>query len=51
MWKNIIFWLREVKKGTSSLHREMERPSKEISWGEEKIVLTMVDELMMIWYS
>jgi hypothetical protein len=29
----MIFWLWEVQKGTSSLHREMERPSEQVAWG------------------
>jgi hypothetical protein len=29
-----------VKKGTSSLHMEMERPFKQVAWSEEKIVVT-----------
>jgi hypothetical protein len=41
MWKNMIFWLWEVKKGTSSLHREMEMPSKQFSWGEAKFSITV----------
>jgi hypothetical protein len=40
MWKNVFFWLWKVQKGTSSLHREMERPSKQVAWGEEKFVVT-----------
>jgi hypothetical protein len=28
------------KNGTSSLHREMERPSKQVSWSEAKFVVT-----------
>jgi hypothetical protein len=41
MWKNVFFWLWKVQKGTSSLHREMERPSKQVAWGEAKFVVTM----------
>jgi hypothetical protein len=41
MWKNMIFWLWITQQGTSSLHREMERPSEKISWGEEKLSITM----------
>jgi hypothetical protein len=41
MWKNVIFWLWKVQKGTSSLHREMERPSKQFAWGEENFVVTV----------
>ena len=40
MWENMIFSLWEVKKGTSSLYREMERPSEQVAWGEEKLVIT-----------
>ena len=40
MWKNMIFWLWEVQKGTSNLHREMERPSTQFAWGEEKLART-----------
>jgi hypothetical protein len=40
MRKNMIFWLWEVQNGTSSLHREMERPFKQVSWGEEKFSIT-----------
>jgi hypothetical protein len=35
---DIKLW--EVKKGTSSLHREMERPSEQVSWGEENLSIT-----------
>jgi hypothetical protein len=35
-----FFWLWKVQKGTSSLHREMERPSKQVAWGEEKFSIT-----------
>jgi hypothetical protein len=42
MWKNMIFWIWEVQKGTSSLHREMERPSEKVAWGEAKIAITYV---------
>jgi hypothetical protein len=38
MWENVLFWLWKVQKGTSSLHREMERPSKQVAWGEAKFV-------------
>jgi hypothetical protein len=31
------FLALEGEKGTSSLHREMERPSKKVAWGEGKI--------------
>jgi hypothetical protein len=40
MWKNIFFGSGRYKKGTSSLHREMERPSKQVAWSEEKFVVT-----------
>jgi hypothetical protein len=40
MWKNMIFWLWKVQQGTSSLHREMERPSEQVAWGEEKLAIT-----------
>jgi hypothetical protein len=36
MWKNMLFGLSKVQKGTSILHREMESPSKQVAWGEEK---------------
>jgi hypothetical protein len=36
----MIFWLWEVQKGTSSLHREMERPSKKVALGEENFSIT-----------
>jgi hypothetical protein len=42
MWKNMIFWLREVQNGTSSLHREMERPFEQVAWGEENISITII---------
>jgi hypothetical protein len=42
MWKNVLFLLWKVQKGTSSLHREMERPSKQVAWGEAKFVVTMI---------
>jgi hypothetical protein len=34
------FLALKVQKGTSSLHREMERPSKQVSWGEAKLAIT-----------
>jgi hypothetical protein len=34
------FLALEGTKGTSSLHREMERPSKQVAWGEEKFSIT-----------
>ena len=40
------FWLWKVKNGTSSLHREMERPSKKVAWGEEKFVVTTWESLI-----
>jgi hypothetical protein len=40
MWKNVLFWLCKVKKGTSSLHKKMERPSKQVAWGEVKLSIT-----------
>jgi hypothetical protein len=40
MWKNMICWIWEAQKGTSSLHREMERTSKQVAWGEEKKTIT-----------
>jgi hypothetical protein len=40
MWKNMIFWLWEVQKGTSSLHREMKRISEKVAWCEEKLSIT-----------
>jgi hypothetical protein len=39
MWKNVIFWILEVQKGTSSLHREMERPFEQVAWGEAKLAI------------
>jgi hypothetical protein len=41
MWKKVLFSLWKVQKGTSSLHREMERPSKKVAWGEEKFVVRL----------
>jgi hypothetical protein len=35
----MIFWLWKVQKRTLSLHREMERPSKQVVWGEEKFAI------------
>jgi hypothetical protein len=35
-----VFLLWKVKKETSSLHREMERPSKQVAWGEAKFAIT-----------
>jgi hypothetical protein len=40
MWKNMIFWLWKVQQRTSSLNREMESPSKQVSWGEETFSIT-----------
>jgi hypothetical protein len=34
------FWLWKVQKGTSSLHREMKSPSKQVAWGEAKFAVT-----------
>ena len=42
MWKNVICCLWKVQKGTSSLHREMERPSKQVACGEAKFAITMM---------
>jgi hypothetical protein len=39
MWKNMLFWLWKVQKGTSSLHRKMENPFKQVSWGEAKFIV------------
>jgi hypothetical protein len=39
MWKIVIFWLWKVQKVTSSFHREMERPSKQVAWDEVKFVV------------
>jgi hypothetical protein len=47
MWKNMFFWLWKVQKGTSSLHREMERPSKQVAWSEEKFVVTICGPKVM----
>jgi hypothetical protein len=33
--KILFFGSGRNKKGTSSLHREMERPSKQVAWSEE----------------
>jgi hypothetical protein len=51
MWKNMIFWLWEVQKGTSSLHREMERPSEQVAWGEEKLAITNLEFFLLIYSS
>jgi hypothetical protein len=40
MWKTVFFFLWKVKRGTLSLHREMERPSKQVAWGEGNVSLT-----------
>jgi hypothetical protein len=40
MLKNMFFWLWKVEKGTSNLHREMERSSKQVAWNEAKFVVT-----------
>jgi hypothetical protein len=37
----MIFYLWKVQQGTSSLHREMERPSEKVAWGEEKSAITL----------
>jgi hypothetical protein len=36
----MVFWLWKAQHGTSSLHREMERSSKEVAWGEVKLAIT-----------
>jgi hypothetical protein len=36
-----FFYLWKVQKGNSSLDREIERPSKQIAWGEEIVFVTM----------
>jgi hypothetical protein len=38
-----VFLALECEKGTSSLHREMKRPSKKVAWGEEKLAIKMLD--------
>jgi hypothetical protein len=50
MWKNVLFFLCKVHKGTSSMHREMERPSKQVAWGEAKFVVTITVKSMDIMY-
>jgi hypothetical protein len=40
MWKNMNFWIWKVQEGTSNLHKEMERPSKQFAWGEEIFSIT-----------
>jgi len=47
MWKNIIFWLWKVQQGTSSLHKEMERPSNKFAWCEENFSITLVFFLVL----
>jgi hypothetical protein len=44
MWKNVFLWLWKIKRGTSSLHREMERSSKKFAWGEAKVSITTLDD-------
>jgi hypothetical protein len=48
MWENVLFGLWKVQKGTSSLHREMESPSKKVAWGETKFVVTMFNHISPI---
>jgi hypothetical protein len=38
------FLALEGKNGTSSLHREMEMPSKKVAWGEEKFPIKYMQE-------
>jgi hypothetical protein len=38
--ENMFFWLWEVQKETSSLHKEMGRPSKQVASGEAKFSIT-----------
>jgi hypothetical protein len=38
--KICFFSSGKSKKGTSSMHREMERPSDKVAWGEEKLAIT-----------
>jgi len=35
-----VFLALEGEKGTSILHRKMERPSKQVAWGEAKLAIT-----------
>jgi hypothetical protein len=43
MLKNYIFISRICKKGTSSLHREMEKGLLcKIAWGKENLAITLV---------
>jgi len=44
MWKNMIFWLWEVQKGTSNLRWEMESPSEKVAWGETKLTITNIQK-------
>jgi hypothetical protein len=34
------FLALKAQQGTSSIHREMGRPSKQFAWGEEKLAIT-----------
>jgi hypothetical protein len=44
----VLFLLWKVQKGTSSLHKEMERPSNKVAWGEEKFVVTVRVEASVV---
>jgi hypothetical protein len=40
--KILFFGSEKYKKGASSLHREMERPSKQVAWSEVKFSITII---------
>jgi hypothetical protein len=51
MWKNMFFGSGMHKKGTSSLHREIERPSKQVAWSEENFgvtILAYLEEVLLL---
>jgi hypothetical protein len=47
MWKTYIFSSGICKKGTSSLHMEMEKGLLcKIAWGEENLAITYIKKIM-----
>jgi hypothetical protein len=46
----IFFLALECTKGTSSMDREMEIPSKQVAWGDEKFVITGGESILGTFY-
>ena len=43
MWKNIIFFSGNYKKGLQVYIGKLKRPSKQVAWGEENLAITVFD--------